>query len=111
MPARRLLSPSMCKWEASIGNDAAPGYSELKLCDLGMESTEARKCMYGRISALDAFACQIPSAPVVTAWLHILERVVQGSGSSYRIDLTGYANRKCLPSLTLTRLSIYISLT
>jgi hypothetical protein len=32
-----------------------------------------------------------------------LGTVVQGSGSSYRINLTGHANRKCLSSLTLTR--------
>jgi hypothetical protein len=47
----------MCNVEASF-DDAAARYTKLKLCDLVMERTNARKYMYGSISALNAFTGQ-----------------------------------------------------
>jgi hypothetical protein len=74
-----------------------PDVTKLKLRDLVMESTDARKYIYGSISALNAFACKIPSAPAVAAWLperHALEGLFKGSGASYHIDLADHANWK-----------------
>jgi hypothetical protein len=79
---------------ASFDDNMAARYTKLKLRDLVMESTNVRKYIYGSISALNAFACKIPSAPAVAAGAACFGRIVQGSEASYRIDLADHANWK-----------------
>lgn len=96
----QAYSPStLVEFEPFIDSTRAVLFSRLD--DLSASSEEA--CNLGKMVAILRFRRYWRAYRFELPERHVLERLFKAPGSSYRIDLTGHANRKCLPSLTSTR--------